>query len=309
MLFFPSCSNISEAVVVLRNFFKNTNFGWRNDVLFSSRSQPKKEKHLAMLGFSPFGHCWLTNSFRQRHRGAPKRGMNEKASNLIRSVEKHAIRQEWDDGLGGGRDRLLSLPVVIVCREKWNLGRDQKEDNWRVAWYAWCRLVYTVLPVSSTIGQLVCFVEEGYSGEQTSLYWSVNAVKPQFLFLWGWGLSKCQRILRAAYWRPAILRLYAFLCSPGIFFLKQNMTSCSHKPFLSVCISLICPLLLEPLWFTAFFLSGLGDPVMVGKWLSTGKICHHSPINHLVTPFNKCIWFYVTQSNKAWNSGLNLSLS
>lgn len=54
-----------------------------------------------MLGFSPFGHCRLRNSYRQRHRGAPKGGVNEKALNLICSVEKPAARQEWDDRLEG----------------------------------------------------------------------------------------------------------------------------------------------------------------------------------------------------------------
>lgn len=51
-----------------------------------------------MLGVSPFGHCWLTNGYRERHRGAPKRGKNGRALNLIPSVEKHVIRKKERTG-------------------------------------------------------------------------------------------------------------------------------------------------------------------------------------------------------------------
>lgn len=47
-----------------------------------------------MLGLCPSGCCWLMNSYGQGHRSACKGGMNEKALNLISSVEKQAIRQE-----------------------------------------------------------------------------------------------------------------------------------------------------------------------------------------------------------------------
>lgn len=54
--------------------------------------------------------------------------MNDEAPNLVRSAEKRAVRQEWGDGPGAGRDRLCSLPAAVLSQER-HLERDQKEDN------------------------------------------------------------------------------------------------------------------------------------------------------------------------------------
>lgn len=128
------------------------------------------------------------------------------------------------------------------------------------------------LQISSSLCQLVCFLEEGFSGDILECEYCKKLLAVFFFSCGGSGVVKLiLENLHATYWRTVILPLYAFLCSWGgiieSVWLKKTFkfeSSCkliaffSHEPFFSACISLICTILLCRPFSEHSFLSWLG---------------------------------------------------